>query len=226
MLAGQFLDLKEVGRRVATTRKTSAKSKTQSKRKTSSAGAAKRPARSKAAASKTGGKPAAGNRAAEQAAARQALQAKMVAAGFGEIVSVLMRSPHYKHYSLTDLEWLVVPPLLAQQFTLAEARTKEGGIPAPVGVALWARVSDEVDAKLTDNIDRPVRLRPDEWTSGDTLWLIDAVGAPEAVKAMIERMGDAVFDGKPFKLRTCGKDGKIGVQAIKPKSTASPKAAS
>jgi len=206
---------------MATARKTSAKTKLQPKRKTTPSRATK-----KAAASNTRKKPGSGNGAADQVAARQALQAKMVAAGFGEIVSVLMRSPHYKHYSLTDLEWLVVPPLLAQQFTLAEARTKEGGIPAPVGVALWACVSDEVDKKLADNIDRPVRLRPDEWSSGDTLWLIDAVGAPEAVKAMVERMGDAVFGGKPFKLRARGNDGKMSVQTIKPKLTGSSKAAS
>ncbi len=197
---------------MAAARKTSAKSKAQPKRKATSAGAAKKPASPKAR-----GKSDTGNGSAEQAAARNALQAKMLAAGFGEIVSILMRSPHYRHYSLTDLEWLVVPPLLANQFTLAEARAKEGGIPAPVGVALWARVSDEVDKKLTDSIDGPVRLRPDEWTSGETLWLIDAVGAPEAVKAMVERMGEAVFEGKPFKLRARDKDGKISIQTIKSK---------
>lgn len=153
-------------------------------------------------------------------AARQALTAKMTAAGFGEIVSVLMRAPHYKHYSLADLEWLVVPPLLANQFTLAEARAKEGGIPAPVGIALWARVSEEVDAKLSSGLDRPVRLRPDEWTSGDIFWLIDAVGAPEAVKAMVARMSEAVFDGRPFKLRARDQDGKVTVQTVAPKADA------
>ncbi len=199
---------------MSNTRKASVKSKDQPKRKTSSSGAEKKPAAGKVAETSDSS-----NDAAEEAA-RQAIQAKMMAAGFGEIVSVLMRSPHYRHYSLTDLEWLVVPPLLANQFTLAEARSKEGGIPAPIGVALWARVSDEVDKKLMDGIDRPVRLRPDEWTSGDTLWLIDAVGAPEAVKAMVERMGEAVFEGKPFKLRARGEDGKVGVQTVNPKSSA------
>lgn len=152
----------------------------------------------------TNGDGAAGEEEAKAIAARAALQAKMLAAGFGEIISVLMRSPQYKHYSLTDMEWLVVPPLLANQFTLAEARTKEGGIPAPVGVAFWARVSDEVDEKLSQNLTRPVRLRPDEWTSGDHLWLIDAVGAPEAVQAMVKRLGPSVFKGKPYKLRALG----------------------
>lgn len=200
---------------MAAARKTSAK--TQPKRKSTSARAAKKPAASKtakkAATAKTRSKAPSRKGAAEQAAL-QTIQAKMLAAGFGEIVSVLMRSPHYKHYSLADLEWLVIPPFLANQFTLAGTRSKDGGIPSPVGVALWARVSDEVDRKLTENIDKPLRLRPDEWTSGETLWLIDAVGAPEAVKAMVERMSDAVFEGKPFKLRARDEDGKTRVRTM------------
>ncbi len=53
--------------------------------------------------------------------------------------------------------------------------------------------------------------RPDEWTSGDIFWLIEAIGAPEAVREMVERMGEAVFEGKPFKLRVRGEDGKVSV---------------
>ena len=34
---------------------------------------------------------------------------------FTRIVSVLMHSVHYRHYSLSDLEWLVVPPILTGQ---------------------------------------------------------------------------------------------------------------
>lgn len=150
-------------------------------------------------------------------AARQALQAKMLTAGFGEIVSVLMRSPHYKHYSLTDLEWLVVPPLIANQFTLAEARTKDGAIPAPIGVALWAFVSAEVDEKLSQNLDRPMRLRPDEWKSGDIPWLIDAIGPPDVVKAMIQRLGQAVFKGTPYKIRARDSEGKVAIRTVETK---------
>lgn len=206
--------------------KTSAKT---TKEKSRSASAAKKQASSTAQKAANGGakaKAAASSKPdAEQAqAARGALHAKMVAAGFGEIVSVLMRSPHYRHYSLADLEWLIVPPLLANQFTLAEARTKEGGIPSPVGVALWARVSQEVEEKLSTNLDKPLRLRPDEWTSGDRLWLIDAIGAPEAVKAMASRMSEAVFEGKPFKLRARGQDGTISVQTVGGKTKTQPKA--
>ena len=99
-----------------------------------------------------------------------------------------MRSNSYKHFSLSDLDWLVIPAVLTQQFVLAEARKGEQGIPAPVGVALWASVSPEVDQKLSANTTGPLRLRPDEWKSGDILWLIDAVGPPQVIDGLIENL--------------------------------------
>jgi hypothetical protein len=33
-----------------------------------------------------------------------------------------------------------------------------------------------VDKRLSENLTAPIRLRPDEWKSGDILWLVDAIG--------------------------------------------------
>ena len=144
-----------------------------------------------------------------EALREQALRSKMVSAAFGEMVSVLMRSDQYKHTSLIDLEWLVIPPLLRNQFLLLEARQKNphqdqserssavlamGNLkrqentstdklidkkdqqaeapekthpPVPVGLALWAYVSKDVDERLSSNLDQPIKLVPHEWKSGD-----------------------------------------------------------
>lgn len=67
-------------------------------------------------------------------AAQEALQAKLVAASFGDIVAILMRSARYRHYSLSDLEWLVVAPVKTGQFVLAAARTEKDGTAIPAGV--------------------------------------------------------------------------------------------
>ncbi|MEO1205118.1 MAG: toxin-activating lysine-acyltransferase [Pseudomonadota bacterium] len=41
----------------------------------------------------------------------------------------------------------------------------------------WARVSTDVDTRMSEIAGKqPLRLRPDEWTSGEIYWLIDAVG--------------------------------------------------
>ena len=48
------------------------------------------------------------------------------------------------------------------------------------GIALWATVSDAVDARITEQIKAgifPVRLSPEDWASGETVWLLDVVAA-------------------------------------------------
>jgi hemolysin-activating ACP:hemolysin acyltransferase len=112
-----------------------------------------------------------------------------------------MRSPHYKHHTLADLEWLVLPPLLTGQFSVAEAGPKEGGARFPVAVVLWASVSVDVDKRLTENPAAPIRLRPDEWRSGDILWLVDAVGDGRVVAPLLKRLGETVWGGKDVRVR-------------------------
>lgn len=158
----------------------------------------------------------------------QALRSKMVSASFGEMVTLLMRSPHYKHYSLADLEWLVIPALLNNQFLVVEAQLKknpnlgeegEGKVPLahqriPVAVALWARVSKDVDEKISKKIDVPIKLRPDEWNSGEINWLVDIVGEPKILEGLYNKLRDDVFKGEVFKVRASDKDGNIIIKEI------------
>lgn len=88
----------------------------------------------------------------------------------GEITWLLSQSPLHRTLAIRDLEWLVMPPLLHRQFYVF----RDGE--APVGVALWARCSAEVEAKLEGGIASPeFRLSPVDWISGDALWLVDLV---------------------------------------------------
>jgi hemolysin-activating ACP:hemolysin acyltransferase len=154
---------------------------------------------------------------------KRAAASKLVSASFGEIVSVLMRSEHYRQYTLQDLEWLVVPAVLSNQFLLAEARAKGNGFTAPVGVVLWASVSPEVDQRLTAGIAQPLRLKPEDWRSGDILWLVDAVGPQKLIGSMLQQLHAKVFKGRQVKLRTQGPNGKPAVRMmeLKPQAAAS-----
>jgi hemolysin-activating ACP:hemolysin acyltransferase len=126
-----------------------------------------------------------------------------LAARFGEIVALLMRSPAYRHMALADLEWLVVPAILSGQFSIVAARGKnETDIPVPVGVAFWASVSDEVDRKLETQKKAglmPFRLSPREWKSGDTVWLLDVITIPQIRKSFMEKLGEGSLKGKTVK---------------------------
>ncbi len=151
----------------------------------------------------------------EEALKRQAAQAKALAAAFGEIVSVLLRSPAFRHYGLADLEWLVIPALQTGQFSLAEARSEEGGLLGPVGVVLWASVSEDVDRQLSTELRRPIRIRPDDWQSGDAAWLIAAVGPQQVVNGIVDRLLSTTLKGRTLKMRAIGEDGAPAVREVR-----------
>lgn len=133
-----------------------------------------------------------------------------------------MRDPSYRSMRLADLEWLVLPPVLAGQFRLGHIARQpengqaagEGGMLIPVAVAAWARVSAGIDKILSENLDKQVRLRPNEWASGDHLWLMTVAGDPRALPQFLKRLGETEFKGKVVKMRLRGSDGKVVVKTL------------
>ncbi|GAA6210907.1 hypothetical protein NBRC116602_06470 [Hyphomicrobiales bacterium 4NK60-0047b] len=142
------------------------------------------------------------------------MKSKMTAASFGEMVSLLMRSAHYKHYSLADLEWLLLPPLMHNQFLVVEARSKENGASVPVGLALWASVSEEVNERLSENLDRPIKLRPDEWQSGEINWLVDMIGDDKMKQSMFQKIKSELPEKSILKFRAMNDQGQVIVKEI------------
>jgi len=136
---------------------------------------------------------------------------KLLAAAFGEVVTLLMRSHTYRNHTLADLEWLVVPAVSSGQFSLAEAQSKTSGLRAPVGLVLWASVSEAVDARLSSEIDKPLKLAPAEWKSGDIVWIVEALADPRMLEAMLKQLSAKQWAGREVKLRARGKDGKPAV---------------
>lgn len=95
---------------------------------------------------------------------------------------------------------------------------------APVGVVFWARVSPEVDQRLTERIaTEPVRLQPPEWRSGPIIWIVDAVGEHKVVEAMLTRLLETEWKGQEVRLRAHSKDGgyKVGVLGRGPRTASS-----
>ena len=141
--------------------------------------------------------------------------AKAATAAFGEIVSLLMRLPQYKHYALSDLEWLVVPALLTGQFSLATAQSKTKGLTAAVGIVLWASVSEELDKRLSAASGQPIRLHPQDWVSGDILWVLLASGDERVIQGMLKRLQEKEWaNKKPAKVFVRAKDGKPTVATL------------
>jgi cytolysin-activating lysine-acyltransferase len=149
---------------------------------------------------------------------RRASLAKHLSSAFGDIVTLLMRSDAERKRSLADLEWMVIPALMAGQFAVAEAQSKETGVVAPMAVILWAMVSDDVDRRLAAELDKPMQLEASEWRSGDIPWIVAALGEPKIVGQLLEQLSRTVFTAQPAKLRTRGQDGKafIGRLELRP----------
>ena len=88
----------------------------------------------------------------------------------GEMTWLLTQSPLHRGLVISDLEWLVMPALLNEQFYLF----RDDG--RPVGLAMWARTDAAGEAKLDAGMIEPEnRLTLTEWSGGDRLWLVDLV---------------------------------------------------
>jgi cytolysin-activating lysine-acyltransferase len=132
---------------------------------------------------------------------RQHLQAS-----FAKVIITMMTTPRYKHCSLTELERLVLDPLLRNRVAIAEAKPRESAASsqedAPLGIAIWAKVSPEVDAKIREQIGLkvfPIRLKPADWASGEITWLLDVIAPnPKLATAVLAHFRQTVRDGQLF----------------------------
>ena len=144
------------------------------------------------------------------------------AESFAQIVAVLMRDRNFRAMPIGELEWLVLPPLMHGQFVLAHTRmsqpdtknkeeAKKSATLVPVAVALWARVSANVDKALSENLGAPIKLQPADWTSGDNFWLLALAGDQRALPKFLAQLGKTEFKGRQVKMRKRGPDGKVVV---------------
>ena len=169
-----------------------------------------------------GSRAGAGGRMRHPAEARQARFAQ----SFSQIIAVLMRDQNFKNMRLADLEWLVLPPVMSGQFRLAhmpapprpgeqaKTATDKGGVLVPVAVALWATVSPQIDKGLSENLDKPVRLRANQWASGNIVWLMAVAGDRRAIPKFLEQLKESEFKGKDVKMRANAGDGKVVVKTL------------
>ena len=164
--------------------------------------------------------PAAPPTAKSPVARLEAARKDRFAQDFSQVVAVLMRAPNYKTLRISDLEWLVIPPLLAGQARVALSRYSKDGPIGPVAAALWARVSESVDKRLSQDLEKPPLLRSSEWTSGDILWLMTLAGEPKALAEFLPQLQKLDFKGRTVKMRVQMQDGKTVVQTLAASKTA------
>lgn len=153
---------------------------------------------------------------------------RTVAEALGQIVWLLSQSPIHRELKIKDLEYSFMPAVLHEQFrifrfgplpgseNLDQAQfaklglTKEGLEHLPLGVAIWAKLSEEAEARL----EQGEKLKADDWKSGDRLWLVELItpfATPEnkLTEAMLLDLMQGPFKTSVFNLhRTDPKTGR------------------
>ncbi|MEM9062313.1 MAG: toxin-activating lysine-acyltransferase [Pseudomonadota bacterium] len=108
---------------------------------------------------------------------------------FGKVAMAMMMVPRYRAQTLADLNHLLLDPMLQDRIAIAypgKADDKSG--PDMTGFAIWASVSEEVDAKVREQVANgvfPVRLKPEEWNSGEINWLLDVIAPDRKTTATV-----------------------------------------
>lgn len=130
---------------------------------------------------------------------------KTVGSALGEIAWLLSQSGTYRHsLFLGDLEWLVMPPLAYGQYRLFYAEGQ------PVGVALWAYVTEEAEKRLAAG----GRIGANEWRDGSTIWLVELVAPFGHQEAMLEDLRSSALSDRRFRFLRVNAEGRREVVTV------------
>ena len=119
---------------------------------------------------------------------------------FGKVVMTMMVLPRYRHQTLGDLQHLVLEPLIRDRVAIAYKGDKDrNALSDVVGFAIWASVSEDVDAEIRQQIKAgvfPVRLKAEAWNSGSINWLLDVIAPNRKLTAsVISNLKQVVKEG-------------------------------
>lgn len=119
---------------------------------------------------------------------------------FGKVALSMMSLPRYRHQTLADLQHLILDPLIRDRIAIAYPGGSDANSSDDIaGVAIWASVTEEGDAKIREQIKArtwPIRLKADEWNSGDITWLIDVIAPTQkATGSVVANFKSVVKEG-------------------------------
>jgi hemolysin-activating ACP:hemolysin acyltransferase len=108
---------------------------------------------------------------------------------FGQVVMAMMMLPRYRNQTIADLQHLVLEPLIRDRIAIAyPGGSQDNALADIAGMAIWASVSEEVDGRIREQIREgifPLRLKSEDWASGEINWLIDVIAPDQAATARV-----------------------------------------
>ena len=133
----------------------------------------------------------------EDAANSTSMAASNPIEAYGECLLVFSDDPKWNFLALLDLHNAVSSAVKLEQALIAKA----GDPSAPVGVALWALVNEQVDADLRTQMEKPIilpRLEENDWRSGGIPWLIALAGPHPVRTAVRTKLQSMIGDDRPL----------------------------
>ena len=119
-----------------------------------------------------------------------------------KVALAFMTMPRYRNLPIGELNTLILDPLM--RLPLAIATSGKDGTPTEgslSGIAIWASVSPEVDAKIREQIKAGtflIRLQAEDWNSGDINWLLDVLlpAWPSALRRAFAAISASAKNGR------------------------------
>jgi cytolysin-activating lysine-acyltransferase len=104
-------------------------------------------------------------------------------------------------------------PVLVQQFRLFYAKGRPLGVmrQRATNKLLWARVDAETEARLKAGT---TKLRPQDWKSGDRLWVVEVIAPFGGAEAMVRDLKAKVFPTQELRYVAIGADGKKELKVV------------
>ncbi|MFZ8864977.1 MAG: toxin-activating lysine-acyltransferase [Rickettsiales bacterium] len=103
----------------------------------------------------------------------------------GEISSLLLSSKLHRQYRINDIGTVFLPPIHLNQFRIYKNKDVD-----PIALVTWAFFSKEIKEKY---LTKKYLLKPEDWKSGDRLWLIDFLAPFGHMKMVGKDLKNNVF---------------------------------
>jgi cytolysin-activating lysine-acyltransferase len=82
------------------------------------------------------------------------------------------------------------------------------------GATAWASVSDETHHRLSASPGQKMRLRPDEWKSGEHLWIIDVACEQQVIAHALHTLARTQFKETPVRLAVQDAEDRARVEVL------------
>ncbi len=122
----------------------------------------------------------------------------------GDMPYLMSQSPNHKNFFISDLEWMVITPILLKQFRVFYAKDR------PIGCMMWAYANEDVAERLSAG---NARLKPQDWKSGEDLWVVDIIAPYGGQDEMLKDLKEKVFMAEKVKFLSVV-EGKMVVKEV------------